>query len=558
MKRAAKIILYIFGTFLSIIIIFLIYAYFRIQISPPQVGQNPLEHASLTRINDSISTYQNNWIKLDHSGLYELSISGNPYELGTLHGLLAKDLIAYQEAAFVSEIRKKVPSESYLKFLKYFIGWFNRDMPQYIPLERQIEIYGVSQYTDDAYDFIAPKYQRILNYHGAHDIGHTLQNMNLVACTAFGAWGQKSDDGALILGRNFDFYVGDQFAEKKIVGFIKPDQGYPFMYITWGGLTGVVSGMNKAGLSITLNSAKSDIPTSSSTPVSIVARQILQYASTIEQAYAEAQKYRTFVSESFMIGSAKDGYAAIIEKTPDTTLLFKVDGHQIIGTNHFQSPYFDSDSLNVQNIRESASLYRFKRMQQLLNQYQKINYLNVAEILRDQKGMDNSDIGMCNEKAVNQLIAHHSIIFKPEQLLVWVSSAPFQLGEYVCYDLNKIFDESADYKSPIKIDSLSIAPDAFLYSDAYKQSQIYRKGVIEISQAMSDEKEVSEPYLQKFEQSNPQFFHIYKVLGDYYTSKNQNAKALETYKKALKCEFPRLVDQTDIETRINDLMKEAK
>jgi tetratricopeptide (TPR) repeat protein len=197
-------------------------------------------------------------------------------------------------------------------------------------------------------------------------------------------------------------------------------------------------------------------------------------------------------------------------------------------------------------------------MQQLLNQYQKINYLNVAEILRDQKGMDNSDIGMCNEKAVNQLIAHHSIIFKPEQLLVWVSSAPFQLGEYVCYDLNKIFDESADYKSPIKIDSLKIAPDAFLYSDAYKQSQIYRKGVIEISQAMSDEKEVSEPYLQKFEQSNPQFFHIYKVLGDYYASKNQNAKALETYKKALKCEFPRLVDQTDIETRINDLMKEAK
>jgi predicted negative regulator of RcsB-dependent stress response len=75
---------------------------------------------------------------------------------------------------------------------------------------------------------------------------------------------------------------------------------------------------------------------------------------------------------------------------------------------------------------------------------------------------------------------------------------------------------------------------------------------------MSDEKEVSEPYLQKFEQSNPQFFHIYKVLGDYYASKNQNAKALETYKKALKCEFPRLVDQTDIETRINDLMKEAK
>ena len=64
----------------------------------------------------------------------------------------------------------------------------------------------------------------------------------------------------MIIGRNFDFYVGDKFAEDKIVAFFHPAAGYKFMTVTWGGFIGAVSGMNDQGLTVTINADKDKHP----------------------------------------------------------------------------------------------------------------------------------------------------------------------------------------------------------------------------------------------------------------------------------------------------------
>src|SRR6202000_715785 len=98
-----------------------------------------------------------------------------------------------------------------------------------------------------------------------------------------------------------------------------------------------VSGMNEKGLTVTLNAAKSGVPTSAATPVSIIAREVIQYAKTIDEAYAIIKKRKSFVSESFMISSAVDSNVVIIEKTPDTTSIYQVNAKEqkLILTNHF-------------------------------------------------------------------------------------------------------------------------------------------------------------------------------------------------------------------------------
>ncbi len=255
-------------------------------------------------------------------------------------GRLTKELLYYQETSFVEQIRELVPSDAYLKVLKYFIAFFNRNLDTSIPEEYRHEIYGTSFSCSPEYDFIGSGYQRQLNYHAAHDIGHALQGLNMVGCTSFSVWKSSSADSSLLVARNFDFYMGKKFSENKIVCFVNPSSGHKFMMITWADLIGVVSGMNDQGLTVTLNAAKSSIPHQAATPVTILAREILQYASSIDEAYEIARKRKLFVSESIMIGSARDGKTAIIEKSPDRIDIVYPDSTRIICSNHYQGKVF--------------------------------------------------------------------------------------------------------------------------------------------------------------------------------------------------------------------------
>ena len=93
-----------------------------------------------------------------------------------------------------------------------------------------------------------------------------MQDYMLVGCSSFATWGTQSADSSLLIGRNFDFYVGDAFAENKQVAFYVPEQGYRFASVGWPGMIGVLSGMNETGLTVTINAAKSAVPTGSATP----------------------------------------------------------------------------------------------------------------------------------------------------------------------------------------------------------------------------------------------------------------------------------------------------
>ncbi len=471
----------------------------------------------------------NNYLKKNEYSVWEMYIEGAPYERGLIYGELAQELIQRQEDIFVAQINQFVPGEFLQQFLRLLIGFFNADLPSNIPLENQQEILGVSRYFSDRYDYIADKYTRILNYHAAHDIGHALNDYSIVGCTSFALKGKKTKKGELLIGRNFDFYVGDEFAEDKLVVFVNPDKGFSFASYSWAGFTGVASGLNSEGLSVTINASKSDLPTSAKMPISILAREILQYASSIEEAIAIARKRKIFVSETIMVGSAKDGKAVLIEKSPTRMGVFYQNQDALVCSNHYQSSTFKKDKKNLDNIKESDSHFRFERVSELLEKKEILGHMDILDILRDQHGQHSDTLGMGNPRAINQLIAHHSVLISPQSGTFFISTTDFQLGRFIGYDLKQTFKQRKGVVAEVLLE------DTFLRNPRYQQFLDFKRMKQKIGRYLlfGGNLTLSKEAIKRFISNNKESYMTYEMLGKYFRKKGQKESAYFYFKKAL-------------------------
>lgn len=478
------------------------------------------------------------FLRRNAHGIWELYTAGSPEESGAAAGALTAGLMHYQEQVFVDQIRGFIPSDGYLRFLGAMIRIFNRNLGEHVPEEYRREIYARSLYCSHDFDAIGTPYERQLNYHAAHDIGHAMSQYMLVGCSSFAAWGGMSADGGLVVGRNFDFYMGEDFARNKVVTFCRPQAGHPFASIGWAGMVGVLSGMNAEGLTVTINAAKGPMPLASATPISILAREILQHAATIDQALAIARSRNTFVSESLLIASARDGRAAIIEKTPRETALYEGSGEYLVCTNHYQSEQFADDEYNRGNIAMTDSPYRFARLEELMAANAPLAVPAAVAMLRDQRGTGGTDIGVGNDCSVNQSIAHHSVVFRPAELRMWVSTAPWQGGAFICYDLGAILRDP-DPAAELCDTAQEIPADTAYLAHDYPRVVASRELGARIRKAMKEGRAADGEVPEAFAQANPQSFHTWKLLGEYYRSQGDDARAAENFGRALETGVPR-------------------
>lgn len=502
----------------------------------------------------------NNFIFKNKQNLWELYVEGDPLERGLSIGSLTDSLLKKQQKVFFDKLNEMLPSKFKQKTLKTFLKWYGRKLSLNVPEEYKAEIYGISEYSSHDFDNIAPRYLRSLYLHASHDIGHALQDLALVGCSSFAAWGEKSEDGNLILGRNFDFYAGDDFAKDKIVAFVNPKEGHPFMMVTWAGMIGAVSGMNREGMTVTINAAKSKIPLMAKTPVSILTREILQYAKTLDEAVAIAKKRKVFVSESIMVGSANDGKAIIIEVTPHNLGVYEVpNSNQLICSNHFQSQELINEKNNQLQIENSHSKYRFDRMEQLFDENPKINPQIAADILRNKEGLSNLALGYGNEKALNQLMAHHAIIFKPKERLVWISSNPYQLGEFICYDLNKVFENRSGKDSIVSLqeENSNIPRDAFLETTQYADYEKFRIEDRKMDAFLENKKDLPLDFAKNYQSLNPDYWVVYYKIGLYFYQKKSYELAQEQLEKALTKEITTLPKKEEIQKYLKKIKRKS-
>jgi isopenicillin-N N-acyltransferase-like protein len=158
---------------------------------------------------------------------------------------------------------------------------------------------------------------------------------------------------------------------------------------------------------------------------------------------------------------------------------------------------------------------------------------------------------MGNEKLINQLVAHHAVIFQPEQRRVWISTAPWQLGKFVCYDLMKVLSHKPSTNDEIYESALTVAPDPFVGTEDYNQYKKFHRYRF----PFAPRTDLNPDSIISW---NPRSYHSYMLAGDYYLGKKDWAHAAETFEKGLKFEVATVQERQYMERVVEECKEKLR
>jgi len=117
MRRTGRKILKVTGYTIATIILLLVVVFvYLVLVSgdhPPKINDESALSLNRDDLGDGMFAIKNSWFRKSSSGLYELYVEGDPYEMGTINGKLTKELVVRQEEHFNEQITKMIPSGTF-------------------------------------------------------------------------------------------------------------------------------------------------------------------------------------------------------------------------------------------------------------------------------------------------------------------------------------------------------------------------------------------------------------------------------------------------------------
>ncbi|MFH1469547.1 MAG: C45 family autoproteolytic acyltransferase/hydrolase [Pseudomonadota bacterium] len=372
-------------------------------------------------------------------GIWSAHLSGPAWQRGFSAGALSADLDRALEEELLATFTRAVPSAAgrYAILRGVMLGLPHLD--RHLRPEVLQEIGGFVAATGEHHAFVLPGYTRRVYYHAVHDIGQALVDSPLVqaACTGFMAGPPATADGHWLLARDFDFDGGRLFDQDKIVSFVVPEHGIPFASVSFAGFSGVLSGMNTHGLALAIQAGAAAPPHAPGTPMSFIAREILEHAESLDEAEAILRVRERFVGENVLVVDGRAGEAALFEVTPTRVERLPVAGSLGV-SNHFRAPAFAADPVNLERMAEGTTVPRLARMEELLRRHEgQLDMPTAVAILQDRRGVGDTPLPRGHRHALDADIATHSVVFDATDRVLWVSRGPNTAGGYAGWSLDE-------------------------------------------------------------------------------------------------------------------------
>ena len=478
-------------------------------------------------------------------------LKGSPFEMGYADGVLMEDKMHTLEREFQAMLKTYVPRRWVKETVKAYIFWRNRHLSDFVAEDYRLELYGTTLGCKDINPEEGNFYNRLLNYHAAHDISYMMIDNPFLArsagCTAFGAWGNETSGGHLITGRNFDWEAAEVFSRDRVVEMFEPDNGIPFISLSWAGMAGVLSGMNRAGVSVTINGAPSKLPNSTATPVAMVARAVLQHAHNLDEVLKIVRGAKVFVSTIWLVGSRADGKFIVVEKTPDVTNVREAVGDSIVCPNHFETDGLKAMAQNTNYMAEATSRAREQRLTELLKQNTgTVDAARSVKFLRDRDLPGGVFAGNGHRSSLNAFIATHAVVMDLTAGIFWAAAPPHGLGKFVAFDVNDFSRE---------LPELTIPADAVLADGEFDRVKQSRKFLDDGGRALKNNDATTALGLAKKAAAlNPGFYENFILEGRALLALGRKAEAVKALEAALAASPAFLSERQNVE----ELLRQAR
>jgi len=490
---------------------------------PPVLAQTPAILELEPSERDGRRVLAGSWFE-ERPGRSLLYLEGGPFELGFANASLTSAFLEAQERSLFAAVREQLPSTLGFWAVALAVLVNNRNLPDYVHHEHQLEILGLASGRGvDPFPQFGSRYHRLLNYHAAHDISHWVWDQPVIGCTASALRGDYTADGQLLVGRNFDWEAGEHFDRNKVIVLYRPESGVPFLSVSWPGMAGVVTGMNAERIYCSINGAHSERIGTIGRPVSLVVREVLQRARSLDEAIAIIESAQVFVADSFLLADGETGSAVVVEKAPGRTAVRRMDGDRLLQANHFETTEFSADRGNLDYMRTGTSLDRHARLDELVERGRgTFDVTRAVDVLRDRLAVGDREVGLGNRATLKPMIATHAVVAEVTAGVLWVSRGPHQLGEFDAYTIEGFGSEA---RAPI-------AADHALSDGSYSDLSNARTLLAELPEEapLADE---DRERLDRALAANPRCPDTWERIGRDEEARGDDAAALAAYREAL-------------------------
>ena len=261
--------------------------------------------------------------KLTHvQGVAVVAVAGTPRQMGEQFGVLAvKNAPALDKLFddFLKDIGVKSKSLAVLAAMRLKPG---------VPADLQAEIEAAATASGRPAD---------LGY-----FANTIYDLSTgMGCSTVVVESGRSTTGGPVFGRNFDYQPTPGIIEHTLLAAFKPAGKRAFLTVTMPPIVGCISGMNDAGLCVTLNEihrVQSKRPAKfnpAGVPTMLLFRQVLESCGSVAEA-AEFLKQASRTTTAVMTACDKNG-GAVFEITAEGVEMRRPDNGVCLGTNHLRT-----------------------------------------------------------------------------------------------------------------------------------------------------------------------------------------------------------------------------